>query len=57
MPDPFTLAAIIALLAKNAPAWLDALRGTLLDRGKEVALEKGKEYVFDKGIRFIHSRL
>jgi len=57
MPDPFTLAAIITLLAKNAPSWLDALRGTLLDKGKEVALEKGKEYAVEKGTGFIRSRL
>jgi len=57
MPDPFTLAAIITLLAKNAPGWLDGLRGTLLCKGKEAALEKGKEYVVDKGTGFIHSRL
>ncbi len=49
MADPISLAVIVALLAKSAPAWLDALRGTLLTKGKEVVVEKGT--------RFVHNRL
>jgi energy-coupling factor transporter ATP-binding protein EcfA2 len=44
MTDPFTLAAITALLIKSAPSWLEALQGTLLDKGKDFAIEKGIDY-------------
>jgi hypothetical protein len=57
MADPISLAVIIALLAKSAPTWLDALRGTLLTKGKEVAIEKGKEFGVEKGTRFMRDRL
>lgn len=57
MPDPFTFAVIITLLTKNAPSWLDALRGTLLDKGKEVAIEKGKDYAVEKGTGLIRGFL
>jgi hypothetical protein len=57
MPEPFTIAIIIASLARNAPSWLDALRGTLLDKGKEVAIEKGKDYAVGKGTEFTHGFL
>src|SRR5207248_4419430 len=49
MPDPFTLAAITIYVAKNAPSWLNTLRGTLLDKSKEVAIDKGKEFAVEKG--------
>src|ERR1051326_8889553 len=57
MPEPFTIAVIIAFLVKNTPSWLDALRGTLLDKGKEVAIEKGKDYAVGKGTGFIRGLL
>src|SRR5438876_3860324 len=43
MPDPFSLAIITALIAKSAPSWLEALRGTFLDVGKGFAADQGKE--------------
>jgi hypothetical protein len=48
MADPISLAVIIALLAKNAPTWLDALRDTLLTKGKEVAIDKGTRFARDR---------
>ncbi len=57
MPEPFTTAVIIAFIAKNAPSWLGALRGTLLDKGKEVAIEKGKDFAVAKGTGFIRGVL
>ena len=44
MTDPFTLVTITALLVQSAPSWLEGLRGTLLDKGKELAIEKGIDY-------------
>src|SRR5215471_12218282 len=57
MPEPVTIALIIAYLAKNAPSWLDALRGTFFDKGKEVAIEKGKDYAVEKGTGLIRGLL
>src|SRR5438876_6455121 len=53
MADPITLAALTALLVKNAPSWLSSLRGTMLEKGREVAFEKGKEVAVSRGERFV----
>ena len=57
MPEPIAIAVIIAFLIKNAPSWLDALRGTLLDKGKEIAIKRGKDNAVGKGTGFIRGLL
>ena len=41
MTDPFTFAAITALITTCAPSWMNSLRGALLDKGRDVVIEKG----------------
>ena len=50
MSDPFTLTSLAILVATNAPSWLNALRSTLLDKGKEITIDKGKEIAIEKGV-------
>ena len=38
--DPISITAITALITAATPHMLEALRGTLLDKGKEVAIDK-----------------
>ncbi len=45
--EPLTL-WIAGLIATNTPCFLEALRGTLLDQGKEFAVAKGKRLLDDK---------
>ncbi len=42
MADPISV-ALTVFVASNAPSWLASLRGTLLDKGRELAINKGKE--------------
>src|SRR5260370_4752615 len=44
MVEPISLGIIIIYLAKSAPSWLDALRSTLFDKGKEYAVDKSIGY-------------
>ena len=44
-----TLATLITLVAHNAPAWLAALEGVVLDKSREVALDKSSGLVVTKG--------
>src|SRR6266704_3331848 len=57
MTDPITLTIITTLIAKNAPAWLAALRSTVLDKTKEVAIERGKDFAVEKGGSWLRSFL
>ena len=52
MVEPISLAIATTYIAHNAPAWLDTIRGTLLDKGKEVALEKGKDFAVERGTKY-----
>jgi hypothetical protein len=36
---------------------LEVLRGTLLDKGKEVVLDKGKEILTERGTKFVRNRM
>jgi hypothetical protein len=53
MTDPITLVALTAFIVKQAPCWYTSLRGTILDKGREVAIDKGKEVVVTKGGRLM----
>ncbi len=53
MIEPISLAIVTTYIAHNAPSWLDTIRGTLLDKGKEVALEKGKDFAVEKGTKYV----
>ena len=44
MVEPISLGIVITYLTKSAPSWLDALRGTLFDKGKEQAVDKSISY-------------
>src|SRR5437764_14338800 len=54
MVDPFSISLTVetSYIAPNAPSWLDALRGTVLDKGKEVSIDKGKDFVVEKGTKY-----
>jgi NACHT domain len=45
--------ALTALIIKNAPSWYTSLRGTLLDKSREVAIDKGKEVVVTRSGRLM----
>ena len=53
MADPITLIALTAFIVKHAPSWYTSLRGTLLDKSREVAIDKGKELAVARGGRFV----
>ena len=53
MADPITLMALGTLMATHAPAILSSLRGTLIDKGRDVAIDKGKEFAVAHGERFV----
>ncbi len=53
MADPITLVALTAFIIKNAPSWYTSLRGTLLDKSREVAIDKGKELAVTRGGRLV----
>src|SRR5437016_1161620 len=44
-----TLAALLALVAQNAPVWLAVLEGVVIDKSRQVALDKGSEQAVTKG--------
>jgi len=43
------LATLIALVAHNAPTWLAALEGVVLDKSREVTIDKSTDLVVTKG--------
>ena len=53
MSDQLTLTFIIGYLANSAPSWLDALRVTLFNKGKELALEEGKDLIVGRGTSLV----
>lgn len=53
MIELISLTALSALVIKNAPSWLAALRGTVLEQGREVAIDKSKSFVLAQGGRGI----
>ena len=44
MVEPLSLGIVITYLAKSAPFWLDTLRSTLFDKGREFAVDKSISY-------------
>ncbi len=55
--DPLSITAITALITAATPHMLEALRGTVLDKGKEVAIDKGKDFLVERGSKFVRDRL
>ena len=45
--DPLSITAITALITTTTPHMLEALHGTVLDKGKEVAIDKVSSTHFD----------
>ena len=57
IPDPLSVATITSLVVASTPHMLEVLRGTLLDKGKEVVLDKGKEFLTDRGSKLVRDRV
>ncbi len=55
--DPASITAITALITTATPHMLDALRGTVLNKGKEVAIDKGKDFLVERGSKLVRDRL
>src|SRR5450432_2884780 len=53
MADPITLVALTAFIVKHAPSWYTSLRGTILDKSREVAIDKGKDVAVTRGGRLM----
>ena len=55
--DPISITAITALITTATPHMLVALRGTLLDKGKEAAIDKSKEFLVRRGSKLVRDRV
>jgi NACHT domain len=49
MPEPITIVALSAYVAKNAPSWLASLGGTILDKGQGPLIGKGEDFTISRG--------